>query len=110
MTYKSDSTGAGIDRETVIRLARLARLSLSESEISAYQQDLTAILAFIDQLRAATVSDIEPVYHVGQPAETSRPDAITDPDPVSFPVGSDLIARMPTDRIIDGHFKVPRIL
>jgi aspartyl-tRNA(Asn)/glutamyl-tRNA(Gln) amidotransferase subunit C len=49
----------------VQRIAHLARLALTESQISQYQGQLSAVLGLMDQLRAIDVSNVEPMSHPG---------------------------------------------
>lgn len=44
-----------ISREEVQNLAALARLSLTDNEVSALQKDISSILEYIGQLRAANI-------------------------------------------------------
>ncbi|MDE1874958.1 MAG: aspartyl/glutamyl-tRNA amidotransferase subunit C [Patescibacteria group bacterium] len=45
-----------ISREEIAKLAALSRLKLSEDEIVRMQGDMTAILSYVDKLKAATAS------------------------------------------------------
>ena len=49
-----------VDREWVEKIARLARLSLSEEEISLFQRQLGDILHFVEQLSELDTSEVEP--------------------------------------------------
>lgn len=42
------STHVTIQKEDVVRLAHLARLSLSEEEVAFFQKDIESILSFVD--------------------------------------------------------------
>jgi aspartyl-tRNA(Asn)/glutamyl-tRNA(Gln) amidotransferase subunit C len=53
-----------LSREEVEHIALLARLDLSEEEISRYQQQLSAILEHIAQLQALDTSHIQPTSSV----------------------------------------------
>jgi len=48
-----------ISKEEVIKIANLARLDLSETEIEKMQKDLAGILDYIGQLNKVNVSEIE---------------------------------------------------
>ena len=58
-----------IDRKTVEKVAKLARLQLSETELAAYEKQLGAILDYIAKLEKLDVQGLEPLAH---PAETSN--------------------------------------
>jgi aspartyl/glutamyl-tRNA(Asn/Gln) amidotransferase C subunit len=52
-----------LDRGTVLRVARLARLRLVESEIDDYLQKLSTILDYVKQLKEVPTDDVEPMAH-----------------------------------------------
>jgi|SRR5579885_2038443 aspartyl-tRNA(Asn)/glutamyl-tRNA(Gln) amidotransferase subunit C len=66
--------------EDVKKIAHLARLNLSESDIARYTPQLSSILQFIEQLNSADTSKIEPLAHPLDISQRLRPDAITEPD------------------------------
>ena len=53
-----------ITRETVLHVAGLARLSLSEEEVETYARQLDAILEYMEQLGALDTRGVEPTEHV----------------------------------------------
>lgn len=48
----------------VLKLAQLARLDLSKEEIKEFQQEISKILDYVEQLNEADVSGEEPTYQV----------------------------------------------
>ncbi len=50
-----------IDLATVRRIARLARLKLSDDEIQFHAGQLARILGYMDQLEAVEISEVEPL-------------------------------------------------
>ena len=52
-----------ISREDVLHVARLARLALTETELETLREQLNAILAHIDALKAVDTRGIEPTSH-----------------------------------------------
>ncbi|MBY0587808.1 Asp-tRNA(Asn)/Glu-tRNA(Gln) amidotransferase subunit GatC [bacterium] len=50
-------------REQVAKVADLARLHLSETEIDSMSRQLTSILEFFDQLQAIDTTGVEPMAH-----------------------------------------------
>ena len=52
-----------IDRTTVEKVAKLARLQLSGEELDRYGQQLGAILDYIAKLEKLDVSGLEPLAH-----------------------------------------------
>lgn len=53
-----------INKKEVERIANLARLYLSDDEISRMQQDISSILQYVEKLKEVAVSDIEPISHI----------------------------------------------
>ena len=47
--------------DTVRRVAELARLALTESEVTQFTGQLTQILGYIDQLQAVDTTGVEPM-------------------------------------------------
>jgi aspartyl-tRNA(Asn)/glutamyl-tRNA(Gln) amidotransferase subunit C len=53
-----------ITRETVLHVAKLAKLTLEPGEVEQLQIDLGKIVGYIDQLAELDTSNIEPTAHV----------------------------------------------
>jgi aspartyl-tRNA(Asn)/glutamyl-tRNA(Gln) amidotransferase subunit C len=53
-----------ITRDDVLRVAQLAHLELSETEVEMYRGQLDAILSYVDNLNELDVSGIEPMAQV----------------------------------------------
>jgi len=52
-----------LSKEETKHIAKLARLGLSEAEIAKYQNDLAAILGYIDELKDVNIENVEPFVH-----------------------------------------------
>ncbi len=52
-----------IDSATVEKIARLARLELSEAEVERFAGELGRILAYVEQLGELNTDDVEPLAH-----------------------------------------------
>lgn|SRR3546814_324926 len=52
-----------ITEQDVVRIAKLARIELSEQESSRAQTELNGILSLIEQLQAVDTAGIEPMAH-----------------------------------------------
>ena len=92
-----------ISREDVTHVARLARLALTEAELETMREQLNAILANIDALKAVDTTGAEPTSHAVPQFNVMRED---EPRPC-FPV-EEMLANAP-DRAGD-FFRVPRII
>ena len=67
-----------VDTKTVRRIAHLARIAVADDEIPHLQEELNAILAFVEQLAAVDVANIEPMTSVTPMAMKTRQDKVTD--------------------------------
>jgi aspartyl-tRNA(Asn)/glutamyl-tRNA(Gln) amidotransferase subunit C len=90
--------GADVDA-----VARLARLHLTDDESERLREQLSAILSYIDKLRALDTEQVEPTSHAVPLVNVMRDDA---PEPC-LPA-EDMLANAP-DRQGD-FFRVPRII
>lgn len=52
-----------MDINTVRKVAKLARLDLSEADLATMTQQLTAILSYVDQLAELNTDNVEPMAH-----------------------------------------------
>ena len=67
-----------VDATTVKRIGRLARIRIEESEVASYQEELNAILGFVEQLEEVNVDGVEPMTSVTPMTLRRRDDVITD--------------------------------
>ena len=63
-----------IDRETVINIAELARLGLTEEEIELFRNQLSVILENFAILQEVDVSSVSPTAHASRLHSIMRPD------------------------------------
>ena len=61
--------------DQVRKVARLARLELSEPDLARMQQQLSAILDYVDQLSQLDTTNVEPLAHPLPVQNVFRPDA-----------------------------------
>jgi aspartyl-tRNA(Asn)/glutamyl-tRNA(Gln) amidotransferase subunit C len=76
-----------VDQATVRRIARLARIAVSDDEVAHLQEELNAILGFVEQLDEVDVSGVEPMTSVIPMTLRMREDVVTagaDPARVLF--------------------------
>jgi aspartyl-tRNA(Asn)/glutamyl-tRNA(Gln) amidotransferase subunit C len=67
-----------VDAETVVRVAKLARLKLSPEEVPLLQGEINGILGWIEQLQQVDVDGVEPMTSVASMNLRWREDAVTD--------------------------------
>lgn len=64
-----------LSKEEVLKIARLARLELNESEVILYQTRLGRVLEYIDELNKIAPKDLEFVEHIPKDSISFRNDA-----------------------------------
>jgi aspartyl-tRNA(Asn)/glutamyl-tRNA(Gln) amidotransferase subunit C len=67
-----------VDSTTVRRIARLARIKVGEDEIEHLKDELSAMLAFVEQLSEVDVTGVEPMTSVTPTTMRRRADEVTD--------------------------------
>ena len=67
-----------VDKDTVRRIARLARLALEEERVEPMVQELNGILAWVEQLKEVNVEGIAPLTSVVEQRLKMRDDVVTD--------------------------------
>jgi aspartyl-tRNA(Asn)/glutamyl-tRNA(Gln) amidotransferase subunit C len=69
-----------VDLATVKRVARLARIAVDDTEATALQGELNAILGFVEHLNEVDVTGVEPMTSVVAMTMKSRDDIVTEGD------------------------------
>jgi len=67
-----------VDKETVRRIAKLARLALDEDQTTAMEQELNALLAWVEQLQEVDVEGVRPMTSVVEQRLKMRDDVVSD--------------------------------
>ena len=67
-----------VDISTVKRVARLARIAVSEDDATRMTGELNAILGFVEQLNEVDVAGVEPMTSVTPMAMKKRRDVVND--------------------------------
>ena len=92
-----------VDIDTVKRVARLARIAVTEEEAGRMTGELNTILGFVEQLNEVDVAGVEPMTSVIPMEMRKRQDAVTDGDKPA-----DIVANAPaTD---ENFFLVPKVV
>jgi aspartyl-tRNA(Asn)/glutamyl-tRNA(Gln) amidotransferase subunit C len=92
-----------IDRETVIKVAKLARLGMTEEDIETFGNELSVILENIAILQEVDVSGVSPTAHASRLSSVMRADV---PQPSYAPEA--LLANAPDQE--DNCLKVNAVL
>lgn len=92
-----------LSRDDVLKLARLARLRLSEDEIAQYQDELSAILDYVRLLEKEDLSSYKPTSQVTGLTNVMRPDEVRDQS-----TQDELLRNLPDRQ--DSYIKVRKML
>src|SRR5436305_8096615 len=96
-------SGAGISRDGVAHLARLARIAMTDDELDHLAGQLDVILGAVARVQEVAAGDVPPTSHALELANVYRPD---EPRPSLGAEGA--LAAAPAAE--GGRFRVPRIL
>lgn len=92
-----------VDEATVRRIARLARIKITEDEASGLKSELSGILDWVKQLDEVDTSGVEPMTRVVPIALKQRVDKVTDGD-----IADDIVKNAPLSE--DHFFVVPKVV
>lgn len=92
-----------VDKETVRRIARLARIQVTEQEAKDLENELSGILEWVKQLSEVDTSQVEPMTRVLPIALKKRKDEVTDGD-----IAEDVVRNAPQTE--DHFFVVPKVI
>tara|TARA_B100001123_G_C15016597_1_gene909769 strand:- start:88 stop:375 length:288 start_codon:yes stop_codon:yes gene_type:complete len=67
-----------IGKPEVEKIAQLAKLSVDESEVGRYADELSNILSFVEQLSEIDTDGVTPMAHPLEMTQRLRPDKITE--------------------------------
>lgn len=67
-----------LSNDQVKRIAKLARIRLSDAELPHYAHEINSILKWIEQLQTVNTEGVEALASVSQAALPWREDAVTD--------------------------------
>jgi aspartyl-tRNA(Asn)/glutamyl-tRNA(Gln) amidotransferase subunit C len=95
---------AQISRDDVLKLARLARIDLDESEIDKFTEEFSAIIKYVEQLQSVDVTGLEPTSQVTGLKNVMRNDMVID---YGYK-GRDLLQNVPT--VENDQIKVKRMI
>lgn len=92
-----------VDEATVRRIARLARIKITEAEAKGLVKELSGILNWVEQLDEVDTSAVEPMTRVVPIELRRREDKVTDGGKVDAILKNAPMAE-------DGFFVVPKIV
>jgi aspartyl-tRNA(Asn)/glutamyl-tRNA(Gln) amidotransferase subunit C len=102
-----------LDKDTVARIAQLARLKVPEEELGPLAGELSGILAWIEQLNEVDTRNVEPLSSVSDVTLPLRKDKVTDghiAEKILANAPGGAVYIEPTDRNAGGFFIVPKVV
>ena len=91
------------DKNSTLKLAKLARLSLNDEQLDSLEKDLTSIVSFIDQLKEISTEKIDPT------SNSLNQDLILRDDIAENKLtNEDLLRNVPDSEL--GFFVVPKVI
>jgi aspartyl-tRNA(Asn)/glutamyl-tRNA(Gln) amidotransferase subunit C len=92
-----------VDSLTVRRIAHLARIKVTDTEVPHLQDELNAILAFVEELERVDVAGVEPMTSVSPMPMKKRADEVNDGG-----IADKIVANAPASD--DHFFVVPKVV
>ena len=92
-----------VDAATVRRIARLARIKITDQEAQALEKELSGILDWVEQLDEVDVANVEPMTRVMPMSLKQREDRVTDGG-----IAEEVLANAPERS--DDFFVVPKVV
>jgi aspartyl-tRNA(Asn)/glutamyl-tRNA(Gln) amidotransferase subunit C len=92
-----------VDTATVRRVARLARIKVTDDEAERMTNELNSILGFVEQLNEVDVEGVEPMTSVVSVKMRRRQDVVTDGE-----IAGDVTANAPVSE--DNFYLVPKVV
>ena len=92
-----------VDTATVKRVARLARIAVTDAEAEKMKGELNAILGFVEQLDQVDVSGVEPMTSAVETTMRKRVDEVS-----AGNRADDVVANAPMSE--DNFFMVPKVV
>ena len=92
-----------VDEATVRRIARLARIKITDEEAHGLQKELSGILDWVQQLDEVDTASVEPMTRVVPIELTQRKDEVT-----AGEIADDIVKNAPMTE--DHFFVVPKVV
>lgn len=92
-----------IDKQTILKVANLARIEITDADAEETQKKLDKILGFVEQLALVNTDNVEPLASVVDIDLRLRPDVINDGD-----CQDKVLANAP--EAMQGFFVVPKVV
>jgi len=91
-----------------LRVAELAYLELSESEVDAYQRHLDSILTYAEKLNELDTTGVEPMAQVAPPGAQAAGTPLREDVELPCRIIGEVLAGAP--EATSTHFRVPKVI
>ncbi len=92
-----------IDKDTVVKISKLSRIEIKESEITKLSNELSLIINWIEQLNEINTTNIDPLAGVNLDKLPLRKDKVTETKNTK-----NILANAPEES--SGFFVVPKVV
>jgi len=92
-----------VDEKIVRKIARLARIKITDKEVKALEGELSGILKWVEQLEEVNTDGVEPMTSAEHQPLTQRKDEVTDGG-----IAEKVVANAPLSE--DNFFMVPTVV
>ena len=92
-----------MDQATVLKVAKLARLKISEDKIPLYTKELTRIVDLLEELHEVDTKNVEPLVNVNEHTQRLRKDEVDDGN-----CAESVLKNAPKEKF--GYFTVPKVI
>ena len=92
-----------VDKTTVSRVARLARINIEDDRLEPMAHELSSIMNWIEQLNEVNTDAVEPLASVTGHALPMRDDVVTDGE-----IADQIVQNAPES--MSGFFVVPKVV
>ena len=92
-----------VDEKTVRRIARLARIKITDDEAKSLEGELSGILNWVEQLDEIDTANVEPMTRVVAQSLKKRKDVVTDGE-----IADEVVKNAPM--LDDHYFVVPKVV
>jgi aspartyl-tRNA(Asn)/glutamyl-tRNA(Gln) amidotransferase subunit C len=92
-----------IDKKTTLKIAKLTRLKIKDSEIAEFSSQLSSILDWVEQLNEVNTDNIEPLSNISMAKLPLRKD-----EEINEDKSSDILSNAPEK--LENYFVVPKVV
>ncbi len=92
-----------MDKETILKIANLARIEVDHSKVDEIKTNLEKILNLVDEMNQVDTDNIEPMSHPLNLKQYMRDDVVTEDNYRE-------LFQENNENTTDGYYKVPKII